>query len=509
MKGCKLFFRCIIGFIVLSLSTVSGQEVSSFTEVGTTLHAGDHTPLWQNSLQHGLSSTKNNAYLRGAVLCRDTLNRNWNWGAGIDLVAGTGLDADFFVQQAYVDLAWRCLDLSIGSKELSSNMLNQNLTSGGLVWSGNARPIPQVRVGIFEYTPLSSWLAIKGEVSYGWWTDGGYLSTRRSQLESIADQSQGDYPWYTKGIKYHHKSFYLRIGKPVRRWQLELGMRLDDQFGGYLVNQHNVGNVSGETINLGNSLEDYWKAFFPGKGNSSSQPGEQIQVEGNFLGSEQARLTYNADQCKFAVYLENYYDDFSGMGKLNGWDGLWGIEYVSLHTSFLSGVLFEYYQTTNQSGSLHGVDGTDATKTGGADNYYNNYLYQGWSHWGQTMANPLIASPAYFADQIVKSVDNNGTMGFPYNRVKAYHIGFSGTLTQNLNYRLKLTHSETWGTPFSPTLNILSNNSAFFEVQYRPYKRMKNSNRWKGVTFTTSLAGDRGDIYGDNLGWQFKVRKEF
>ncbi len=100
-------------------------------------------------------------------------------------------------------------------------------------------------------------------------------------------------------------------------------------------------------------------------------------------------------------------------------------------------------------------------------------------------------------------------MGFPYNRVKAYHIGFSGTLTQKLNYRLKLTHSDTWGTPFSPTLNILSNNSAFFEIIYRPYRGMNNSNIWKGVMLTTSLAVDRGDIYGDNFGWQFKVRKEF
>lgn len=462
-----------------------------FAEFGTTLHSGDHTPLWQNSLQHGLSSIDNNAYLRGGVFFRDTLGGRWSYGAGIDLAATVGMDAHFFIQQAYADLSWDCLDLSVGSKEIGSDLLNQALSSGGLIWSGNARPIPQIRVGIFDYTPIlrSKWIAIRGEIAYGWWTDAGYLKDQFDRLEPVAN------PWYTKSIKYHHKSFSLRFGKQTSRWQVDFGTRLDDQFGGYKISR------DGE-IDLGNSLKNYWKALIPQSGDESAIEGEQIQKEGNFMGSEHLRLTYKSDAFHLAAYLENYYDDFSGMGKLNGFDGLWGLEYTSKTKGWINGVVFEYYQTTHQSGPLHGDDNSIAEKTGGADDYYNNYLYQGWTHWGQAMANPLIASPAYFSDRVVKSIWADGYLGFPYNRVKAFHLGINGSLTARWDYRVKLTTSRTWGTPFCPTLSILKNWSGLFEAGYSP-------SFLEGFRITASVAFDRGEIYGDNLGWQLKIRKQF
>ena len=70
--------------------------------------------------------------------------------------------------------------------------------------------------------------------------------------------------------------------------------------------------------------------------------------------------------------MENFYDDFSGMGKFNGWDGLWGIEYKKKDNQLISGLVLEYFQSTNQSGPMHGLDDSEVKKTGGADDYYNN-----------------------------------------------------------------------------------------------------------------------------------------
>ena len=67
---------------------------------------------------------------------------------------------------------------------------------------------------------------------------------------------------------------------------------------------------------------------------------------------------------------------------------------------------------------------------------------------------------------------------------------------------MKLTTSRTWGTPFCPTLSILTNWSGFFEAGYYP-------SFIKDCRVTASVAFDRGDIYGDNLGWQLKIRKQF
>ena len=47
-------------FFILIIEDIHTQNVSTFAEYGTTIHTGKHTPMWQNSNQHGLSSIKNN-----------------------------------------------------------------------------------------------------------------------------------------------------------------------------------------------------------------------------------------------------------------------------------------------------------------------------------------------------------------------------------------------------------------------------------------------------------------
>lgn len=41
------------------------------------------------------------------------------------------------------------------------------------------------------------------------------------------------------------------------------------------------------------------------------------------------------------------------MGKQNGLDGLWGIEFKINRPLVINNIVIEYYQTTNQSGPLH------------------------------------------------------------------------------------------------------------------------------------------------------------
>ena len=110
----RIFRLFLLAFLPAALGA-QPKGLHEFAEIGTALHSGDHTPLWQNALQHGLSSLDNYGYVRGGVTYRDTLGAHWSWGAGIDLAAGVGMDAAFVVQQAYADLAWRCFDLSVGS----------------------------------------------------------------------------------------------------------------------------------------------------------------------------------------------------------------------------------------------------------------------------------------------------------------------------------------------------------------------------------------------------------
>lgn len=182
---------CLMVFLFIGKNTMLAQQLSSFVEYGAALHTGDNTPLWQVSNQQGLTSLDNNTYIRGGISYKHQLGK-WKFEEALDLVAAAGFSTtSFIVQQAYVDIRYKWFGFFAGSREQNSPLLNQELSSGGMTWSGNARPIPQVQIGIPEYVQLLPRLGLKGEISYGWFTDNKY------QREQV-----GEKYWYTKSIKY-------------------------------------------------------------------------------------------------------------------------------------------------------------------------------------------------------------------------------------------------------------------------------------------------------------------
>lgn len=471
-----IFFLCAVSACCTEMQaqSLSKGDFSSFVEYAATVHTGDNTPLWQVSNRQGLASLDNNTYLRGAAFYEYDV-KDWRFNTGLDMAVAAGFTSTFVLQQAYLDVDYKWLRLSMGSKEMEAPLLNQQLSSGGLTWSGNARPIPQAMIEIPEYLQVLPRFAIKGAISYGWFTDNKYQRKKA-----------GDKFSYTKNVKYHHKSAFARIGIPEGKWQFDIGLVFNVQFGGYQI-------ADGKITDLGNSLKDYLNIFIPHRAGDDMPLGEQIAFEGNSLGSEYFRLTYKFKDFSLSAYLENYYEDLTGMGKLNGFDGLWGLEYKSNSRQTINGVVFEYYQTTNQSGPLHGLDDTTVKYTHGADNYYNNGWYPGWVHWGMGIGNPLVASPIYNKD---------GSLKFKYNRVRALHVGFSGDISSEWDYACKFSHNRTWGTVTEPLPDILENFSIFASFNYAPRKL-------KGWHFNASLAMDMGGIYGDNFGTQFIIRKSF
>lgn len=476
----RINYICLLLFAFLAIGTLKAQNsFRPFVEYGAAVHTGDNTPLWLNSNQQGLSSLKNNTYIRGGIYANQAV-KNWTFEEAVDLAGAAGFTSTFVVQQAYVDVRYKWLGLLAGSKEMVAPLLNSKLSSGSMTWSGNARPIPQVRIGIPEYLQLCPRFGLKGSIAYGWFTDSDY------QKEHVRlDRGY----FYTRNIKYHHKEGFLRIGFPEGKWLLEIGMTMETQFGGYMVTQN------GET-DLGNGLKDYFRAFVPGAGDEESPSNDALYYQGNYLGSEYIKGTYNGKHFAISAYLNNHFDDFSAMGKQNGWDGLWGIEMKLKDFKPINNIVLEYLQTTNQSGPLHGLHEPEegpVHKTGGSDNYYNNGLYPGWSHWGMAIGNPLITSPIYNKD---------GCLAFKYNRVKAVHIGWGGEITPEWNYTAKLTHNRTWGTYSSPTLSILENFSAYVAFDYKPRKL-------DGWSFFAAMGLDTGELYGDNWGIQLRIHKSF
>ena len=315
-----------VGLLALLLASVGSataqkqNKLNSFVEYGATVRTGDNTPLWQVSNLQGLASLDNSTYIRGGVFYNDRWGK-WDVEAGLDVIAAAGFSSG--IQQAYADFRYKWFGIFAGSKEMTAPLINSRLSSGELTWSGNSRPIPQIMIGIPEYLYLLPRLAIKGEISYGWFTDSNWLKDHANVAGGA---------WYTKNIKYHHKEGFVRIGVPDGKWQLDFGMTLDTEFGGQRVTS------SGE-VDLGNTLKDYFRIFIPGSADEDKPANDALFYQGNFVGTEQIRGTYRGKDFSISAYLDNYFEDFSAMGKQNGWDGLWGIE-LKFNTSVRSTMLY-------------------------------------------------------------------------------------------------------------------------------------------------------------------------
>ena len=229
MKKIQLFL--LQGLLSsVPLYTLTAQTTTPSThyavETGIVAGHGDYSPFWFTANRQGLSSVKTeNGYLRAGIFHSQALGRHFTWKAGLDLATAYNYTSSFVVQQAYADLSYRWLNLSIGSKERTPELRNPKLSTGGLVESNSARPVPQVRIEIPQYISVpgtNHWLHIKGHLAYGTFTDNNWQ-------EDFARSGN----LYTKDVLYHSKSFFMKVGKKESfPLEFEAGLQMAAQFGG-------------------------------------------------------------------------------------------------------------------------------------------------------------------------------------------------------------------------------------------------------------------------------------
>ena len=473
---------------------VSGQErsltdsLSYRAEMQATMTSGDYTPLWLNANKYGLSSLKTaNGYLRGSIsrsLSADD-GRKWGLGYGADVAVATGFTSTLIVQQAYVEGRWLKGILTVGAKEYPMELKNQALSSGSQTLGINARPVPQVRLELPEYWTIpgtKNWLALKGHIAYGKMTDDGW------QKDFAAPQTR-----YTEGALYHSKAGYLKIGPG--NFTAELGLEMACQFGG----TSHLFEKGVETVyDNDGGLKAFKNALIPG--GTDATDGNYRNTEGNQLGSWVMRLNYDQPQWNLAVYADQFFEDNSMMFHVNKsgdkyyWydfkDCLLGAELKLKDVSWINDIVVEYLYTKYQAGPVY-HDHTKAVdvQISGRDNYYNHYLYTGWQHWGQVIGNPLYLSPLYNAD---------GSIEVEHNRFVACHLGFSGSPSPQLNYRVLASWQKSYGSYYYLPATPLENVSCIAEADYM----LKDGWSIKGA-----IAADFGKLRGDNFGFQLSIVK--
>ena len=466
---------------------------------------GEHAPFWLVSNKHGLSSLQNYSTKLSAGLFRDfDKKKGFTWAYGAEIAGAWNYTSPFYIQQLYADVKYNCWELSIGSKERNSEGKHPTLSGGGLTFAPNARPIPQVRFGINEYTTASwlfnEWVHVKGHFSYGRQTDDRF---QRSYMSNARYRSR-----YIEDVLFHEKTAFLKIGKRSRTpFSLEMGVEMYTQFGGKVWEKSADGDIL--RYELPHSFKEYLKAFIPLAGGSESTEMDQSNINGNVLGSLHLALNYETEEWNIKAYYEHYYEDHSGLFGLDyhynregektwitylPWrDGLFGLELTVPKNRFVETIVYEFINSRGQSGPiLHNPCGDMIGQAGGKDWYYTHTYYQSWQHWGMAICNPHILSPLY---------NSEPNMTMPYSRILSHHLGFNGTPCEQLNYRVMLSWSKHWGSYEDPLPEPLTQLNTMAEIIYTP----KKLHGWK---FTGAIAYDHSRLIGNNFGGMLTICKE-
>lgn len=457
---------------------------------------GPYNPFWLNANRYGLSSVKpDNGYLSLGAFKHQDPGKRFSWGAGAQVAVPWNFTSSFVLQQLYGEVSYRCLDLMVGAKQLEQEISNTRLASGNLVESANAQPIPQIRAGIFDYASiwgLKGWLSVKGHVAYGAFTDGSW--EKKWETFHLPDGTT-EMGHYNKGVLYCSRALWLRNGNPDKfPLTLEVGLMMETQFAGEAWNYRYFN--SGDYLKMPRGFKDFVKAIIPKGGDKSTPMSEQTNVQGNMLGSWNYALKWEPLDKSWSVkaYFQHYFEDHSMLYIDYPWkDGLYGLEGRLPKNPWVSGAVYEFLYSKDQSGAVNWTVTPEVPgNAAGADNYYNHNIYCGWQNRGMAIGNPLFLSPVY---------NDPHYLSFLSTRLIAHHVGLCGNPTPEIDWRVLFSAIRSWGTYRRPYPEVREQYSGLAEVSWRPSGKLAG---WEG---TVGLAMDRGDLVGHNLGVQLTITR--
>lgn len=440
--------------VAMHTPDTAGDTISYAAEVSAVVSSGA-VPLWIQVLEDGnISAAPYSGNITAAVYKRATRPCRWyDYDFGIALTGrfDTQRTTGYF-RSLYAHTRLYIVDITAGIKPLVVGSQNPQLTTGGLLFSGNAYPIPRISIGIDQYIPfpgLYGYLEVKGGLTHGWFVDNSCLDTTI----------------HTTNALLHYKFAGVRLGGSL---PINIGYEL-----------HHVGQWGGTSPYHG-KFPISWDTFkhivlAQGGGNNLS---DQLNAEGNHIGVQELSLVAKWTHWNITTYWQTIFEDKSAnfIGRSNLADGLWGIALRQNEWPFINAITLEYLNTTRQDGPWHDRDGQ---VYGGRSNYYNNSSYkQGWTHFGRTIGNAMM------------SPDNN--------RVRVYFAGIAGDI-YGFNYRVKISHARNWGTYNQPKYS--TNTACMLEVK-------KHVEKAWGLDFGVRMAADMGTQYGNRFGAMITISKQ-
>ena len=492
--------RIIIAFLCLVVMPfgIKAQEINRLwkdVQYGVSLRGtwggGDNAPFWFTNNRYGLGPLDHNTFLARAYFMRDIeadSQRKWRIGYGADLAAGYGNQSEFCIQQAFFDVQWKMLRLSIGQKERPSELKNAELSTGGMSLGINNRPIPQVMLEMPDFWSVpgtKGWFGFKAHIAYGMFTDN------RWQREWNAGTSA----LYTQNSFFHSKALLLKIGNEKKfPLTLKWGLEMACQYGGKGYNVINYGQSKknfAQGIKLGGS---FLKAFVPSGGDVNDDA--YSNAVGNHVGSWHVRFDWTGKNWSVGAYMDHFFEDHSQLGMQYGFwkDMLLGVEINLPKNFYVSNVVYEHIGTKNQSGPVfHDATVENPQQISANDCYYRNHIYGSWQHGGFLMGNPLIPSPLYNNYFGLK-----GQLAVYNSRINAHHVGLKGNPASWLSWRALYTYEKNWGSYDRPVIDPLEGHFLLLEATYRVRKL-------DGLSFSAAYGLNQGTLLGKANGAMLTV----
>lgn len=377
-----------------------------------------------------------------------------DYGFGIDLSGNISAQNKRFIpEELYMEGKYSFLKLAAGYKQQTFGNQDAELSSGGMLWSKNSRPMPKITFesdGYIAVPHTKGFIELKGGLSHGWINDNsGY-----------------------KNLLLHHKFGYIRIGG---QWPVHInwGIQHVAQWGG----------TSEKYGTMPATLDNFLRIFLGSNGNSKASWSDQENALGNHIISQNLGLDVKINTAIISFYWQNIVED-SPVKKFitntpNIEDGLWGTSFRIPNFKLLNHFVFDYVSTTDQNGPWHDLDGVIY---GGLDGYYNNGEYpNGWSYHGMTIGNPWLTSPRY---------NTNGSTTIENNTIRLYYFSGEGKIN-SIKYKITLAKSKNYGFTRAIYESYKSQFSWQFEATL-PLPYSKNS------FLTAGYSKDTGEMYGNN-----------
>jgi len=473
------------------------KKTEKYAGSGFRVASNKSNPFWIRSNEYGTVPFQSNNLFVSAGLKKEydsTFNIQkkllpLDIGYGFQLFSNIGTANTFSINEGYLKIRFKFLEVYGGRRREIIGLTDSTLSSGSIIWSGNAIPIPKIQISTPNYVPIfkSKMFFFKAALAHGWFGN----------------------QYYVQKYYLHQKALYGKFGKSEWKINLLAGVNNQMQWGGY---SDYIKNSPGASANgyLPSGFNAFISGAFPFPYIRKKFPPnisllyDNLNYGGNHLGSLDIAAQIKLKKSTLFLYKQMPYELGSLFtGLVNADDGIYGISIKLKKPVYsLTAITLEGLHTFNEGYYRSGISrllGLPDNHFGEPHRYFNHGQYNdGWSYNQNGIGTPFIFNNVQI-DPLNKTYDNKFNFS-NYNQVKLLYVALEGR-KDKLGYKVKSNFGY-----YRQTLGAYIPNNPLFK-QFSFYSDINRN--VKRLNFKFSIAIDKGEMLQNNIGCTFMISKKW